>query len=225
MATSLEGFIQQLAVCYVGRGYYYYVLGRVPEGKDPAAIDRKLIEKYGITAKKWERADRKRRGLANLQYIRYRQTFVLLCSEGEHVFRRRERESLRDARKVGIRFGGYLVSFRNGHVQVRIDPDTYRQLKAYYVDLACRRRRDALIQEFYRAPFEPYAPIRRQMFNILREVNRHRKRAGYDWVPASAIWLKRRVVKPFEEADQAGEAAMPPAPSAPADVRRAYNSD
>lgn len=110
-------------------------------------------------------------------------------------------------------------------MQVRIDRDTYRQLKAYYVDLACRRSRDALIQEFYRAPFEPYAPIRRQMFNILREVNRRRKRAGYDRVPNSAIWLKRRVVKPFEDGDKGAEMIIPPTPSGPASVQRADNGN
>ena len=35
-ATSVAGFIQQLAVCYVGRGYWFYVTGTVPEHKDPA---------------------------------------------------------------------------------------------------------------------------------------------------------------------------------------------
>ena len=199
VATSLEGFIQQLAVCYVARGYFYYVLGKVPERKDPEEVDRKLIRCYGITPKKWERAYRKQQGLANMQYIRYRDTFVLLCSEGEHIFRARERGNLRDARKNGIQVGGYLISFRNGHVQVRIEPETYQHLKAYYVGLAVRRTQPALVEELYRAPFEPYAPIRRQMFTILREVNRRRKRAGYKLVPSSAIWLKRRVVKPFEE--------------------------
>ena len=207
VATSLEGFVQQVAVCYVGRGYYYYVLGDVPDRKNPGEVDRKLVKRYGITAKKWQRAYRKQQGKANIQYIRYGRTFLLLCSEGEHIFRSRERENIRDARKVGIRVGGYLISFRNGHVQVRIDPVAYQELKAYYVDLACRRNRDSLIQEFYRAPFEPYAPIRRQMFNILREVNRRRKRAGYDPVPTSAIWLKRRVVKPFEEPEALSSAA------------------
>ena len=32
VATSLEGFIQQLAVSYVGKGYFYYATGRVPNG-------------------------------------------------------------------------------------------------------------------------------------------------------------------------------------------------
>lgn len=198
VATTLEGFVQQLAVAYVARGYFYYVTGCVPDGKCPETVDRKLIEKYGITARKWKRAHRKRQGLANMQYIRYRRKFLLLCTDGEHVFRRREHESIRDIRRVGIRTGGYLISYRNGHVQVRIDDDTYRELKAHYCDLALRRKRDTLIEEFYRFPFEPYAPIRRQAFNVLREVNRLRKKAGYQPVPASCIWLKRRVIRPFD---------------------------
>jgi len=47
-ATSISGFIQQLAVGYVGHGCFFYVLGQVPEGKDPQRIDEKLIAKYRI---------------------------------------------------------------------------------------------------------------------------------------------------------------------------------
>ena len=36
-ATSLAGFVQQIAVSYVANGYYFYVLGRVPDRKDPRA--------------------------------------------------------------------------------------------------------------------------------------------------------------------------------------------
>ena len=216
VATSLEGFVQQLAVAYVTRGYFYYVVGQVPTAKNPADIDRKLVQKYGITWKKWKRAHRKQQGLANMQYIRYRRQFVLLCTEGQHVFRQRERDSIRDVRRVGIRACGYLISYRSGHVQVRIDDDTYRKLKAWYCDLALRRKRDKLVEEFYRFPFEPYAPIRRQAFNILREVNRKRRRAGYQVLPTSCIWLKRRVIKPFETA--AGDEPMDDLPAQRASV-------
>lgn len=196
-ATTLEGFIQQLAVSYVGRGYWWYVTGQIPDDKVPADVDQKLIERYDITWKKWERARRKELGLANLQYIRFRNFFVILASEGEHVFKQREASRIQDVRRKGIQFGGYLISFRNGHVQVRIDDETYRQLKAHYVGLALRRTNETLISEFYAAPFEPYSPVKRQMFNILREVNRLRKVAGFEQIPSSAIWLKRRVVTPF----------------------------
>ena len=64
-ATSLAGFIQQIAVSYVANGYYFNVLGLVPEGKDPRAVDRKLIARYGIDCSKFVRARGKQAGRAN----------------------------------------------------------------------------------------------------------------------------------------------------------------
>ena len=40
--TSVEGFVQQLAVAYVQHGYRFYVTGQIPEDKDPEQVDRKL---------------------------------------------------------------------------------------------------------------------------------------------------------------------------------------
>ena len=137
--------------------------GQIPDVKVPSDVDQKLVERYGITWKKWERARRKEQGLANLQYIRHGNFFVILASDGEHVFKQREASRIQDARRKGIEYGGYLISFRNEHVQVRIDDETYRQLKAHYVGFALRRTKETLISEFYAAPFEPYSPIRRQM--------------------------------------------------------------
>ena len=47
-ATTVEGFVQQLAVAYVQRGYVFYVTGDRPGRKDPAAVDAKLLAKYGV---------------------------------------------------------------------------------------------------------------------------------------------------------------------------------
>jgi hypothetical protein len=84
IASSPEGLVQQVAVCYMRHGYWWYVTGRIPKGKDPAAVDAKLIEKYGIALTDRQRAYRKKRGLANMQYIRYRDWFLLLATEGHH---------------------------------------------------------------------------------------------------------------------------------------------
>ena len=54
-ATSIEGFVQQLAVSYVTHGYWFYVSGWIPQGKDPEKTDAKLIERYGIDVSKWTR--------------------------------------------------------------------------------------------------------------------------------------------------------------------------
>src|SRR5215210_3660617 len=93
--STIEGFIQQLAVGYVSRGYFFYVTGRVPCGKDPRFIDQKLIEKYGIDLSPWARARRKRAGMANLQYVRFEDFFVLLATHGRHRFFEEEAKVIR----------------------------------------------------------------------------------------------------------------------------------
>ena len=57
-------------------------------------LDQKLITKYGIDINEREKADRKRRGLANLQYIRHENWFVLLATEGHHAFKQQERNQI-----------------------------------------------------------------------------------------------------------------------------------
>ena len=82
----LPAFIQQPAVAYVANGYWFYVHGWIPLNKDPETVDRKLIEKYGIDVSKWERARRKKAGLANLHYLRHGRDFVLIATHGRHPF-------------------------------------------------------------------------------------------------------------------------------------------
>ncbi len=195
-ATSVAGFVQQLVVAYVGRGYFFYVVGEIPERKDPAAIDEKL-EKYGLGIGKTARARRKAAGLANVQYLRYGRVFVLLATRGKHVFFDEERKFIRDARETPIKFGGYAVSYRRGHPHVRIEQQHYLELKAYFADLAVHRAKDSLEHALRRLPFEPYAPVRGQLFCLLRGVNRRRELAQYELVSASCVRVRRRVVLPF----------------------------
>lgn len=197
-ATSVSGFIQQLAVGYVGRGYFFYVVGQVPEGKDPQAIDEKLIRKYGVSVGKSARARRKALGLANVQYLRFKDRFVLLATSGQHEFFLQEAGQIRDAREVPIKMFGYAVSFRSGHPHVRIEQRRYLELKAYLGDLAVHRGRDWLEGQFRSLWFEPYAPVRSQLHCILRGVNRRRKLAQFDLLPSSCIRTRRRIVGPFE---------------------------
>jgi len=199
-AVSVEGFIQQLAVCYVKNHYRYYVMGHLRGDKDPREIDRKLIEKYRIDIDKWERHRRKRAGLANLQYLRHERTFLLLATgpEGSHPFFEREVD-IRDAREVPIRYSGYEVSYRGGRVWVRIERKVYKRAWAYFSEIANKRRASELVREFRELPFEPYRPVRYQLFRLLEEVNRLRKRAGSRAaVPETAVRKKRRICRPFE---------------------------
>lgn len=197
VATSVEGFIQQLAVAYVARGYWFYVTGWIPAGKDRQAVDAKLIDRYGVDLSKWSRARRKQLGQASVQYLRHEDFFALLATPGRHPFFEREGTQIRDVRRRALTYAGYAVGFSGGHVQVRIDLPQYRLLKAWFEEEATRRSVLSLAKTFYDLPFEPYYPVRQQQFNLLRAVNRRRKAAGLPLVPTECIWLKRRPVKPF----------------------------
>jgi hypothetical protein len=195
------GFVQQLAISYIGHGYWFYVTGVIPERKDPRRVDEKLLEQYDAGLSKWARARRKRAGLANVHYIRHGRFFVLIASRGQHRFFEDE-PNHKDVRRDPIRFAGYSIGYRMGvdrrmHPSVRIHPAEYRTLKAHLLDIACHRSVEKLTAEFRRIRFEPYAPVRRQLLNLLRAVNRLREAAGFEPVPVSALRLRRRVFKPF----------------------------
>ncbi len=198
-AATASGFIQQLAVSYVSNGYFFYVAGSVPEGKDPCAVDAKLIDRYGVGVSKWTRARRKRVGEASLQYLRFGRFFLLLATHGRHRFFTDEATRLLDCRRVPIKCFGYAVSSKRGHAHVRIEREEFKRMKAYFLELALHRRAESVMGAFAGLPFEPYAPVRRQLLQVWRAVNRARKTAGFEPVPVECIRLRRRIVEPFGE--------------------------
>ncbi|MBK1724164.1 hypothetical protein [Thiocystis violacea] len=198
-AMSVEGFIQQLAVCYVGRGYWFYVEGWIPETKSPEAVDEKLIEKYGIDLSKYQRCRRKRAGYANMQYIRSGRYFLLLATHGVHDFFEEEAGNIKDVRRRPIKYGGYSVSYSNQTASVRIEQDTYKDLRAYFLEMAVKRSKKALERDFRSLPLEPYAPVRRQLWSLFRLTSAKRKTAALPSLDPSCLRLKRKIYKPFEK--------------------------
>lgn len=216
-ATSLEGFVQQLAANYLPHGYWFYVTGFVPAGKDPAALDRKLAAKYGFDISRQQRARRKQAGLANLHYLRFERSWVLLATKGHHPFFAAEGDAVRDVRRQPIIVGGYSLSVRQGgtllkrpgdhevrpdaklRVRVQIARERYRDLKADLLDQAVRSSAEKLSRRLYCVRFEPYAPIRRQLLNLLRLLNAKRQEAGRSKIPPTVLRYRRRIVRPFVE--------------------------
>lgn len=214
-ATSVEGFVQLLASNYLPHGYWFYVQGYVPDGKDPRAIDEKLLEKYRIRVSRDQRARRKRAGLANLHYLRSSRTFVILATKGHHPFFAEEGRRIRDVRQSPILFQGYSISVARGNflkkegeeeearhdgkfrVRVQIARERYLAMRAYFLEVAMHRRPETLAQELWRVPFEPYAPVRKQLLNLLQLVNQARGEAGFEKLPAGVLRYRRRIVKPF----------------------------
>jgi hypothetical protein len=196
-ATSLEGFIQQLAVGYVSRGYVFYVTGIIPLGKDPLTVDRKLVTRYAVAISKWARARRKKAGQANLQYLRFRRFFVLLATVGSHRFFDDEGARVQDLRRIPLVVSGYSISSRNGHAHVRIAQEEYLRISSYFNDQATRRA-ERLEAELGSLPFEPYSPVRGQYLDLVRAINRKRASAGLPPISRDCIRVKRRIYRPFE---------------------------
>ena len=233
IATTPEGLVQQVAVSYLRHGYWWYVTGRIPDHKDPELTDQKLLTRYEIAITERQRAYRKQQGLANMQYIRYGRWFVLLITEGHHAFRQQEREQIRDCRRHPVHFEGYSLSYRRGgatpkgggepkwHACVRIEPTTAKQLKAYFMKRACHRTAEHLTDDFRRVPYARYAPVRRQLLNIHRAVNRARIQAGFEPVPVAALNLRRKITKPFSDPEivSSTNSASPP-PVEPPTINR-----
>lgn len=198
VATSVDGFVQQVAVAYLARGYWFYVTGHVPDGKDPAAVDAKLIAKYRIDVSQKERCRRKAAGLANMQYIRHERFFLLMATLGQHPFFQEEAVNIRDARRIPIRYAGYSLSFRNRRASVRIAPDEYSRLKAHFLEIATRRSVGSITNEFSCVQFQIFTPIRAQLLAVWRSVNHVRQSAGANTIPVGAVPWRRRIVRPFE---------------------------
>ena len=218
VATSVAGFVQQLVSCYLPHGYWFYVSGIVPRGKNPKAVDEKLTAKYGISLSRTSRARRKAVGIANVHYLRYQRRFLLLATHGHHPFYDEEEKNIHDVRRVPIRFAGYSISVAHGdykakgstngvlvrddkwRVRVRIDQEWYRGLKAYLVDVAPHRSAAELAAELYHLPFEPYAPVRQQLLNLVRYINQSRDAAHLEPIRFNVLRYRRRIVRPFSPA-------------------------
>ncbi len=197
-ATSVAEFIQQLAVSYVTHSYWFYVTGEIPAHKDPRAVDAKLIARYGLDVSKWTRCRRKKEGVASVQYLRHGRFFVIVATLGEHEFFTAEASRIRDIRRVPLRYASYAVGCRRfadqWHAAVRIDVDVFHRLKARLTSMALTTHTERLEQAFRRLPVEPYAAVRRQLFDLLRSVNRARQTAGLESIPFTALRLHRRSV-------------------------------
>jgi hypothetical protein len=201
-ARTIGGFVQQLAVAYVTHGYWFYVTGEIPERKDPATVDQKLIALYGVEASRWSRVRRKHGGLANVHYLRYGRFFVIVATKGEHRFFEDE-PNFKDIRKIPIKFAGYSIGCRKGtdgklHPSVRIHREQFKTLKAWCLEIAPHWTRERIEGELSRLPFEAYAPIRTQLLILVRAINRARAEGGLELVSKECLRLRRAPVKPFK---------------------------
>src|SRR6266567_3599245 len=203
VTSTVEGFVQQVAVNLLPHGYRFYVTGVIPEHKDPAALDTKLIERYGLNLSKWARARRKKHGQARVQYLRHGRFFLLIATDGEDAFFSQE-TTIRDIRRVPLHCFGYSVGVYqrpdgSWHPSVRMAAKVFESLKEELCETALRCSADVLEEKIRRLPFAPFAPVRNQVLTLLRLVNQRRKVAGFSLVAGECVRRRRKPVQVFTD--------------------------
>jgi hypothetical protein len=201
-------------------GYYFFVQGTVPVGKDPVALDAKFLAKYDIAKSEGARRWRKQQGLGNVQYVRFERYWILMATHGDHAIREGESDTLKDVRRSPVRIGDYSIYVKRGNyrrkaspkdpampdgrwrVRVLIAREPYRELCAYFLSIASHRQADALADELFSLPYVPYAPVRKQLLKLLRLVNAKRQAAGFAKIPPTCLRFKRDIVRTFEQASR-----------------------
>lgn len=201
-ASSVEGFVQQVAVSFVLHGYHYYVIGEIPEAKDPSAVDAKLIHRYELDISKFARCRRKKEGIAAVQYLRHDRFFVIMATDGEHAFFEKEKTAIRDLRREPLEcfrysLGCYQRPNGRWHPSVRIAGEEFTRMKREFNEAAVRLGNVELAQKIYSLPFAPFAPVRGQFFALLNLINQRRKKAGLPLVVADCVRRRRKPVQVF----------------------------
>ena len=218
--ASEIGFLQRIATHLLPKGYFFFVQGTLAAGKNPSALDAKLLAKYDVAKSEGARRWRKQQGLGNVQYVRYRNHWILLATHGHHSIREGEGNNLKDARRCPIRIGNYAIYVKRGNylkrepadeaakpdgkwrVRVVIAREPYRELCANFLSIACHRRAETLSEELFSLPYEPYAPVRKQLLKLLRLINAKRQAAGFAKISATSLRFQREIVRTFEPRDR-----------------------
>ena len=213
-AKSVDGFLAQVGRL-VGSGHYFYFAATLRADKDPQNLDRKLIDRWDLDKPAWKREARRRGAAPNIHYLRYKRFYVLLATHGKgeggipHPFFVEYQRTLGDIRKNALRFCGYSIRYPvsrqtgSRRLFVRLDKRTYGRIRSQLMIAAIGQRYrdpDAFESVVRDLPFQWYRPVRDQLRVILKDVNRVRRRAGFEPVRLACIPMRMRVTDVFVEA-------------------------
>jgi hypothetical protein len=218
VARSIDAFLAQV-VRYVSSGHFFYVRCLIPDRKDPAAVDAKILDLYQVRRARWQRKRRNLKNTAGIHYLRCGRLFVIMLTKGQHAaFYRDHGPRVLDIRRTAFKVFGYSIRWgfseaeRRFRASVRLDRETYRELKEHMLAICvwprCRSP-EAMEREFHRLPYQLYGPVREQLYRIARAVNRRRRRAGLPLIDYQCISSKMRVTKVFVEPDDGALGEVP----------------
>ena len=188
LCKSWQFMLQQI-VYLVSKGYTYYSTGEIPLNKAHKArsIDLKIISKYNIDLSKDQRARRKKKKLANFYYLRWKNQFVILHTEGkleqppDDVFHNIAKKS-KGENKFKINIGKELILnivLVNGKATVVLDKSTFKDVKTELDELVKNKQIKKLYKRYSMLNSIPaWSGIVKQKFLLQEEIFKAAKKYG-----------------------------------------------
>lgn len=160
---------------YMRYGYVRYAVREIPLTKDVNRVDNNIITTYRVTFHRTTRANRRKKGWANVVYIRFNYTFILLATHGTHeAF---DRIISRNFHTTPLHFRGYSLGIRQGKPHLIITPTRYKAIRKELQNIALHNQSKVTAYFQRISPFR-FAGINQQKWKLFLEVNKRRKKAG-----------------------------------------------
>lgn len=173
LVKSKHHLAQYLACNALPKGYVFYSMSWIPDGKDPLTVDAKLMLTYSTTMSKSKAYRRKKAGIATVKYLRLGRLCVLLATRGESPFF--DKEGWSDCRENPICFGGYSIALREGKVSVRLHREAQRRLKKFILNWSNKRSREWWERWIWRFPFLAFRGVQDNVYSLVKMLNANRK--------------------------------------------------
>lgn len=217
IVDNIDAALSQL-VRLIGHGYHFVFYAELKHGKDPAALDEKLIDLWDLDQPGWKRESRRRGKAPSIWYLRYREHYFLLSTKGRsvdehkrtvpHPFFLEYGDTLVDVQRYALYFCGYSIRYPRVHGVHQLNVSLEKRAYEYHRDTLLQkstseryRTREAMEAEFAKLPHQPYRLVLEQYHRILRLVNKRRARyRGFEPAREECIPDRIRVATLYDRA-------------------------
>ena len=173
-ADTLGEFLWKVAL-YMRYGYLRYAVRTIPEGKEFTTVDENIQRDFSISRDRMERMRRRKKGLANVVFVRFNYTVIRLATDGTHELF--DKIDALDFRQNPLQFSGYSIGIKGHKPYIKITARRFKAIRKQVQGIALHNHRKVTDYVQRISPFS-FSGVADQRWKLLKEINRRRKKAG-----------------------------------------------
>ena len=189
-ADTLGEFLWKVAL-YMRYGYLRYAVRTIPEGKEFTKVDENIQRDFSVSRNRMERMRRRKKGLANVVFVRFNHTVIRLATDGTHELF--DKIDALDFRQNPLHFSGYSIGIKGHKPYIQITGRRFKAIRKQGQGIALHNHRKVTDYVQRISPFS-FSGVADQRWKLVKEINRRRKKAGVpriQWEEAKR-WKGRR---------------------------------